>query len=309
MATPVFKFQHPDLPDEDLYFIHNTLFELPQTVPVDLFTFLRYHEDIDRSIMGFIAAWQNLNEHGTSLNDVRFNERFTETEKKMLYSDANAALSLDVAFTNKEASQVLKTHLDKGLIEPEKLTELIYELLDSFGHQVQPLRDLDYYNSRHYLAKYLYENNLLQWQDVNALTESALLEIYQNSKFPLFIVPHRFRSNGVFYNLCFLNYEGKSLIPKIHRDISCDLTCVMKVLSVDGLSLEFVDEILKKEPEVVRMAVMQNGLALEFADAQLQGDKALALLALTNNINAIAYVDKNLQNDPAILKLLNGGDC
>ncbi len=44
-GTPVFKFQHPDLPGDDLYFIHNTFFELPQTTPMDLWSFIWYYQE------------------------------------------------------------------------------------------------------------------------------------------------------------------------------------------------------------------------------------------------------------------------
>ena len=72
MATPVFKFQHPDLPGEDLYFIQNTFFELPQTVPMDLASFIWYHKEINRTLEGFIWCWKNLCEFQTTLNGFDF---------------------------------------------------------------------------------------------------------------------------------------------------------------------------------------------------------------------------------------------
>jgi hypothetical protein len=37
MPTPIFKFQHPNIIVEDLYFIKRTLFELPKTIPMDFY--------------------------------------------------------------------------------------------------------------------------------------------------------------------------------------------------------------------------------------------------------------------------------
>ena len=37
MATPIFKFQHPNIIGEDLYFTKRTLFELSKTIPMDFY--------------------------------------------------------------------------------------------------------------------------------------------------------------------------------------------------------------------------------------------------------------------------------
>ncbi len=52
MATVIFKFQHPDLPEEDLYFLQNTYYELPETVPMDLTTFILYHDWVHENLEG-----------------------------------------------------------------------------------------------------------------------------------------------------------------------------------------------------------------------------------------------------------------
>jgi hypothetical protein len=102
MATPVFKFQHPDLPGEDLYFIHNTFFNLPETIPMDLSTFIWYHLENDITLEGFFASWDSLNKFQTSLKDESFESYFNENQKQQLYDDAIFGLSLEEAFKNKK---------------------------------------------------------------------------------------------------------------------------------------------------------------------------------------------------------------
>ena len=53
MSTPIFKFQHPDY-KHDLYIIHNTYSELPETVPMDLTTFVIYHIKTGRTFSGLL---------------------------------------------------------------------------------------------------------------------------------------------------------------------------------------------------------------------------------------------------------------
>ena len=47
-----------------------------------------------------------------------------------------------------------------------------------------------------------------------------------------------------------------------------------------------------------------DGSALEYADKSLKKDKEIVLLAVTQDSYSIEYADKSLKKDPDILKIL-----
>ena len=49
----------------------------------------------------------------------------------------------------------------------------------------------------------------------------------------------------------------------------------------------------------------QSTIALEFADKSLRKDKEIMLVAIKQNSNTLEYVDESLRNDPDILAILN----
>ena len=156
MATPVFKFQHPDLPGEDLYFIHNTFFELPQTIGMDLCAFIWYHLRTGRTLEGFFASWDNLNEFQASLNGASFDNYFDENQKQQLYDDALFGMSLNEALKNKKDTVKLKEFIDFEKFKTEDISDY-----------VNPNINLDYlyggfklsfFYSRHYFMQYIYDN-------------------------------------------------------------------------------------------------------------------------------------------------------
>jgi hypothetical protein len=157
MATPVFKFQHPELPNEDLYFIQNTFFELPATLPMDLTSFLWYHYEKETTLEGFIYGWQNLNQHQTTLDGFEFETHFNEIEKQELYKDTRFANALETALTHQNISHQLKLMLDKIPTEKEVFDYLISNSNFSFN----------FYNcvSRHYLMEYLWDHYQEQLDD------------------------------------------------------------------------------------------------------------------------------------------------
>jgi hypothetical protein len=88
MATPVFKFNHPDFPEEDLFFIQNTFYEQPATIPMDLSTFVYYHLQIERTFVGFFECWDDIMKTASLLTHAVFDTWFTDIEKQILYEDA-----------------------------------------------------------------------------------------------------------------------------------------------------------------------------------------------------------------------------
>ena len=126
MATPVFKFNHPKLPDEDLYFIQNTFFELPETIPMDLTTFVEYHLAIDRTLAGFFSGWNNLQLNGSSLEGVLFDNWFNDAERKRILDDAEHSGALLVAEMNSDSSIALKNFIENREYENNNVLDFFY---------------------------------------------------------------------------------------------------------------------------------------------------------------------------------------
>ena len=176
MATPVFKFQHPDLPREDLYFIHNTFFELPETIPMDLASFIWYHQETNRTLEGFIYGWDNLKKNQTSLKDKTFATHFQEKEKQQLYQDALFNNALEIAEHNSNLSQQIYEMLNQNASEQE-LFQLVNEAEDLW------FLDVPSYFSRHQLMRYLWDNHQDKFDEHNSYQKdkAILMELVQQS--------------------------------------------------------------------------------------------------------------------------------
>lgn len=158
MATPVFKFNHPDY-KFDLYFIHNTYSELPETIPMDLTTFVVYHIKTGRTFSGLLFCWDNLKTTGSSLNEMSFEDFYTDEEKLMLYDLALDSDAIRCAKENEVLSEKIKLFIDDKLYDSESLSSFIEETaklaIDNF-------RTLNHYKSLHDLFLFIekQENDL-----------------------------------------------------------------------------------------------------------------------------------------------------
>ena len=158
MATPVFKFQHPDY-RHDLYIIHNTYGELPETIPMDLATFVIYHIKKGRTFSGLLICWEDLNKTGSSLYDSTFDEFYTNDEKVMLYDLAIDSGAIRCANENEALSEKIKSFIDNKLYESQSFSEFIQETAPS---AIDNFRPLNYYKSIHdlFLFTEKQDNNL-----------------------------------------------------------------------------------------------------------------------------------------------------
>jgi hypothetical protein len=247
MATPVFKFHHPDFQNEDLFFIQNTYYELPETIPMDLTTFVYYHYETDRTLEGFFYFWDDLMKTGSSIEDIDFETWFNKEEKSKLYQDATASSAIQNAIANNVTSNKIKTFIQEKKFEQENFYSFFFEVTD-IGNST--FRDVDYYQSRHYLFDYLQtlkednqQNNkdelengdflvendningygitknyddlfefqfTLEYIDINNFDqEDLLISLYnnENTHIPLHLIPHKYRNSGFFRDECLSNDE------------------------------------------------------------------------------------------------------
>jgi hypothetical protein len=147
MATPVFKFQHPDY-EHDIYIIHNTYSNLPETIPMDLATFIIYHYKVGRTLSGLLLCWGDLYEKGSSLYNTTFENFFTNEDKLMLYNLAIDSGALKTAENNQLLSEKLILFINEKLYESRSLIDFIEEEAPSV---IDNFRSLEYYKSLHSL--------------------------------------------------------------------------------------------------------------------------------------------------------------
>ncbi|RAR73825.1 DUF4116 domain-containing protein [Flavobacterium aciduliphilum] len=250
MATPVFKFQHPDLPGEDLYFIHNTFFELPETIPMDLTTFIWYHQQINRTLEGFFAAWDNLNQFQTSLEGHSFEEHFNENEKQQLYDDALFGLSLNEAKHNQKESLKLKEFIDSEKYKTDDIFEYVNPniKLDYISGNIK----LSFFYSRHYFMQYL-------WDNFNDKLDES--DSYKHDK-------------SIILALNKINGLGLSFASE---NLKKDSEVLLQGIKNDFRAFYFVDNSLKENKPFIIEALKKNVSIFQILENRIQNDEDICL--------------------------------
>lgn len=276
MATPVFKFQHPDLPGEDLYFIHNTFFELPETIPMDLTTFIWYHLETGITLEGLYASWDNLNEFQTSIKDETFDSYFDENQKKQLYDDALFGLSLRVAQINRRKSVNLKYFIDYKIYETHDITNYAKPFLihESPGCDV----DVSFFYSHHYFIEFIWNNfsDKLDEKDSYKHNKEIILSLIKINGLGLFYAGHKLKKDKELNNEA-VERDFRALYFA-HETFKKDQEFILNLL-VKGYewSFLFAHESLKKDRSFVLEAVKHNFMVLEFVDECFQKDRDIIL--------------------------------
>jgi len=276
MATPVFKFNHPDLPNEDLYFIQNTFFELPQTIPMDLTTFIYYHISIARTLEGFFYGWEDLQISGSTLEDVVFDEWFDDLEKARIFEDAQYTGALALAKINGEASKMLKDFIQQRRYENESILAFV-ETHCSIA--IRHFRDLDYYDSWHYIQEYFWENEMISeeldnFDDPGYNNEESLVALYKAHQFPLQLIPHKFRKVD-FFKYLFVQKGMGNLLPDIFTDK--ELLLFLFSCSFPNPLTFFIGDEFSNDRAFMEEAIATNPGAIGNASLSLKGDSELAI--------------------------------
>jgi hypothetical protein len=245
MATPVFKFQHPDLPGEDLYFIHNTYFEVSETIPMDLTTFLWYHLQIDRTLEGFFAAWDNLNQFQASLNGASFDNYFDENQKQQLYEDALFGLSLTEAKLNLESSSKLrefinsKKYLDNSIYEYVK-PNIMHENID-----------VCYFYSHHYFIDFIWdlEDDKVVKNISNKYNKEILLPLISINGLVLFYADNNSKKNKQFV-LSAIKNDFRAFYY-VDDSLKGDKTFILEALKINLRVYSLLTEKFKKDDDIL----------------------------------------------------------
>lgn len=237
MASVIFKFRHPDMPEEDLYFLQNTYYELPETVPMDLTTFILYHNWEHESLKGLITLWDDIMKNGTSYEGLSFESCHSEEQILKLYQDAFESGALQTAMTEKANSKKINAFFQNKNNDHNQHYSLLSEIYKSSAER---FRGAGYYKSRHFLFEHLLElkyesestnsnedesdgNDSKETSDNLAKPTSAgvsnplaytikdltfdnfdqedfLISLYRNKNYyiPLNLIPHKYRNTGFF---------------------------------------------------------------------------------------------------------------
>lgn len=83
-----------------------------------------------------------------------------------------------------------------------------------------------------------------------------------------------------------------------------NISLMEKLVTLNGLILEFYPKPLKSNPQVVLKAVNQNGLALKFANYILQDNEEIVIAACSNQPQALVFASRRLQ-----AKYQDGSQC
>jgi uncharacterized protein (TIGR02145 family) len=280
MATPIFKFKHPDFINEDFYFIQSTFFGLPQTIPMDLTTFIYYHLMTGRSLNGIFYGWEDLQSRGSTLEEVHFNEWFNENEKTQLYEDASCSDALFVASINETCSIALKDFIGQKRFENESFIDFFHVISCQVAGY---FRDIEYYASWNELFEYFYETDNDSENVGNEYLKSdyndpgIVIRLYENYQFPLSILPHKYRLIDYFKNK-FIRFNLGNLLPRIFNDKDL-LLDLYKASFPNPLSFHIGDK-LAGDRNFIEDALKVNGSAIGNASVSFRNDIDLGVKSL-----------------------------
>lgn len=239
MATPVFKFQHPDLPGEDLYFIQNTFFELPETTPMDLASFIWYHFETNRTLEGFIFGWKNLCTNQTTLDGINFATHFEESEKQQLNQDALFNNAIEIAVHNSKLSKQIHEMINQNTSEQE---------LFNFVNKAKDLWVLDVcdYLSRHELMNYLWDNYQDKFDELNSYQKDkdVLIELVQISSLGLVFADSSLKNDIELLSMAVQSdYRAWFFVPQdLHETVKNNLNLLNSSVISDESTNDYIDD-------------------------------------------------------------------
>ena len=199
MAHPLFKFQHP-LVKQDFYVIWNTYSELPDTIPMDLTTFLTWYLTTNRSLEGLLYCWKDLQITGSSLNNMSFND-FNYKLKKMLYLLCENTTACRLEEKNRNTSDILMEFIN-GFDETQNPEAKLKQKLKEYNLALD--RKSDYYYSYHHTQNWL-KNRGIDFEFSNYYSDEFavkyldfFLDLFLHKDMPARFIPHLIRNEKAF---------------------------------------------------------------------------------------------------------------
>lgn len=143
MAHPYLKITNNKT---DYYLIWDTFYELPETIPMDLATFIAILNEKKWSFTGLIAAWKNLQENNISLDGMVLSEFLDENEYGFLIKQSEDEYTKSGELNHRALSEQIKNKLNElsnryqtsiPQISEDELEILLSTLNDAFDEFVE----------------------------------------------------------------------------------------------------------------------------------------------------------------------------
>ncbi len=93
---------------------------------------------------------------------------------------------------------------------------------------------------------------------------------------------------------------GRSVFD-IHESLRKDRDIVLVAVKYDGLALYFADESFRKDRNIVLAAIQKNSWALQWVDESLKKDREIVLAAVNQNGLVLQWADRSFQKDREIV--------
>jgi len=219
MATPDYSFIYPNTAHR-FFVVYNTFYDLPQTIPMDLATFIAYHFESGRYLEGLYECYPDLIQSGCTLKDFSIQEFISAAELSYQHDLILHYQLLQTADLHQEASLAIHQILFNKTADRAQLKSIIK------AHNIN-VRPLSFYNSMHQTIDWEFneaqnmepspeETQLIQKEfeiyplEIEYQPKQKFIEqpheVYLNyitkEGMPLDLVPHLYRFNQLYRTLC-----------------------------------------------------------------------------------------------------------
>ena len=109
MSHPILKITNNET---DYYVVWDSYYELPETIPMDLATFIMFLYEKKWTFTGLITSWYNLQEKNISLEGFVLNEFLKQNQYNFLITQAEDEYINSKELINREFSILIKEKLD-----------------------------------------------------------------------------------------------------------------------------------------------------------------------------------------------------
>lgn len=229
MATPDYSFVYPNS-DHRFFVVYNTNYDLPETIPMDLATFIAYHFARSRQISGLLSCYHDLVSSGCTLVNTTFEDLVSDVERNFQYDiikycglikiaeehrDASAELH-ELLLQKRAGNYELKLALERHSIQirPSNYYTSICQTID-WEYRTGKIDDLSpnivseiqrKFQTQPLEIDYSYLNSLLSFP------HEMYLHFIEQYGMPLHLVPHLYRFNEYYRNIC-AESEASYLLP------------------------------------------------------------------------------------------------
>jgi hypothetical protein len=220
MAKPITSFK---INDKGLrfFYLHNTLFELPHTIPMDIVSFINFNRsNLDEFLHVFHDVYPDLIYKGTTLNECSY---------ELLNSDIKQHTEHLADIIECNASKHLLNTADQicKLFESQRNFSSFKKKFDELFKNISPHlpRPFEYYESWNSTANALFKINLKEHDYLQKLMTAEydkhgvtivpdfLLELINSNRIPLNSIPHVYRHHSKIEEV-FRRYAAADLLPQ-----------------------------------------------------------------------------------------------